>query len=163
MSFQYVTRSKQTSPLPAGERLGSRLRDPGEGGPACGAIGPPSPGMCAQGAHSDLSPSGEVKSGCVDRKRVVFLTYQRTTFTDALRTATSLRQHGAYEPVFLVCAGKRSLVEPQMEECARRGIHCLTEEAALAQSRRGRWGLLAACSNGASGGSKGARDNGGHR
>jgi hypothetical protein len=64
-------------------------------------------------------------------KRVVFQTYQRTTFTDALRAATSLARHGAYEPVFLVCRGKSSLVEPQMRECARRGILCLTEEEAL--------------------------------
>jgi hypothetical protein len=65
------------------------------------------------------------------RKRVVFLTYQRTTFTDALRAASSLRQHGDYEPIFLVCRGKRSLVEPQMHECAQRGIACMTEEEAL--------------------------------
>src|SRR5271166_820240 len=64
-------------------------------------------------------------------KRALFQTYQRTTFTDALRAATSLQQHGVYEPVFLVCRGKRSLVEPQMQECARRGIYCLTEEEAL--------------------------------
>jgi hypothetical protein len=65
------------------------------------------------------------------RALVVFLTYQRTTFTDALRAAVCLQQHGAYEPVFLVCRGKRSLVEPQMEECARRGIRCINEEEAL--------------------------------
>lgn len=83
-------------------------------------------------------PSSPKPSGPAERRqsraRVVFLTYQRTTFTDALRTAASLRQHGAYEPVFLVCRGKRSLVEPQIEECARRGIACLTEEEALAQA-----------------------------
>jgi hypothetical protein len=65
------------------------------------------------------------------RARIVFLTYQRTTFTDALRVAARLQQQGAYEPVFLVCRGKRSLVEPQIEECARRGIRCITEEEAL--------------------------------
>jgi hypothetical protein len=70
------------------------------------------------------------------QSRVVFLTYQRTTFTDALRAATSLRQHGAYEPVFLVCRGKRSLVQAEMDECARRGMRCLTEEEALTVSPR---------------------------
>jgi hypothetical protein len=71
------------------------------------------------------------RSKPIERKRIVFQTYQRTTFTDALRAATSLQQHGLYEPIFLVCRGKRSLVEPQMQECARRGIYCLTEEEAL--------------------------------
>ena len=69
-------------------------------------------------------------------KRVVFLTYQRTTFTDALRTATRLREHGEYEPVFLVGAGREFLVAPQMDECRRRGIFCLTEEQVLSRRRR---------------------------
>jgi hypothetical protein len=69
-------------------------------------------------------------------KRVVFLTYQRTTFTDALRAATSLRQHGAYAPMFLVCAGRMMLVELEMRECRRRGIACVTEEEVLTESWR---------------------------
>jgi hypothetical protein len=76
------------------------------------------------------------RDGRQSRKRVVFLTYQRTTFTDALRAASRLRQHDVYEPIFLVCRGKRSLVEPQMQECERRRIACMTEEDALALPMR---------------------------
>ncbi len=55
-----------TSPL-RGE-VGSRLRDPGEGGPPShGWPGTPSPGMHAQSAYAPTSPlRGEVKSGCVN-------------------------------------------------------------------------------------------------
>jgi hypothetical protein len=69
-------------------------------------------------------------------RRVVFLTYQRTTFTDALRTATCLRRHGAYSPVFLVCEGKAGLVAPQVQECHRLGISCFTEEELLSRGWR---------------------------
>src|SRR5437870_10439840 len=66
------------------------------------------------------------------RKRAVFLTYQRTTFTDALRTAVRLREHGAYEPVFLVSAERASSLEQESNECRHRGIACLLEEEILA-------------------------------
>ena len=66
------------------------------------------------------------------RKRAVFLTYQRTTFTDALRTAIRLQDQGAYEPIFLVSAERASPLEQEVNECRRRGITCLLQEEVLA-------------------------------
>ena len=66
------------------------------------------------------------------RKRAVFLTYQRTTFTDALRTAVRLKEHGTYEPVFLISAERATSLEQEVKECRRRGIPCLLEEDVLA-------------------------------
>src|SRR5205085_9763547 len=74
-------------------------------------------------------------------KRVLFLTYQRTTFTDALRTAICLKQHGAYQPAFLVCAKPTSLVQQEMDECQRRGIPCLIRSPVVATRPRYRTAL----------------------
>src|SRR5690348_6419559 len=72
-----------------------------------------------------LAPGHEGKS----RKRAIFLTYQRTTFTDALRTAARLHADGAYEPLFLIAAGRAKLVEREINTCHELGIDCLTEDA----------------------------------
>jgi hypothetical protein len=66
------------------------------------------------------------------RKRAVILTYQRTTFTDALRTAIRLKEHGAYEPVFFISAERAASLEQEIDECRRRGIPCVLEEEFLA-------------------------------
>jgi hypothetical protein len=72
-----------------------------------------------------------------DRRKPValFLTYQRTTFVDAFRTARQLKVNGTYEPMFLMADGTAKLLEQELALCRNHGIGCATEEDVLASGR----------------------------
>ncbi len=67
----------------------------------------------------------------IQKPIALFLTYQRTTFTDAYRTVLRLKEHGAYEPVFLIAAGTAHLLEREVELCLQHSIAIFTEEEVL--------------------------------
>src|SRR5262249_15069170 len=81
--------------------------------------------------HSDADAVPSIKPV------VMFLTYQRTTFTDAFRLALRLKTHGAYEPVFLVAAGTDALLEKEIHQCRANGIRCLLESDVIAARKAG--------------------------
>jgi hypothetical protein len=75
------------------------------------------------------------------RPKALFLAYQRTAFTDALRTARLLKAEGTFEPIFIVSVHSED-VAAEIAECERLGVACYSERA-LERPRR-RHGHIAA-------------------
>jgi hypothetical protein len=65
----------------------------------------------------------------------LFLTYQRTTFVDAFRTARQLKVNGTYEPMFLMASETAKLLEQELLLCRSHGVGCVTGEDVLASGR----------------------------